>query len=87
MSEESAAPANAIICGQCKTWYTGIATAHCGGCHLTFSRVSSFDRHRVGGKCKSPAVAGLVRNGRTFECYGMPGGDSVTGVWDSRKSG
>lgn len=66
MSEENPAPANAIICGQCKTWYTGIATAHCGGCHLTFSRVSSFDKHRVGGKCKSPAVAGLVRNGRVM---------------------
>ena len=29
-------------------WHqAGSETAHCGGCHRTFSSVSAFDRHRV----------------------------------------
>lgn len=87
MAEEVSIPSHAIFCGRCKDWYTGGRTCHCGGCHKTFSAVSSFDRHRVGGKCRTPADAGLVRNGRLFECYGAPGGDSVTGVWGTLESG
>lgn len=33
--------------------------AHCGACHLTFSGVSGFDRHRRGGACLDPAAFGF----------------------------
>lgn len=40
--------------------------AHCGACHRTFSRVSNFDRHRVGGECVEPESVGLVLTNGLF---------------------
>lgn len=36
--------------------------AHCGVCHLTFSGVGGFDRHRKGGRCAEPSTLGMARN-------------------------
>jgi len=34
-------------CRGCSVHWTGLAVAHCGACHRTFSSVSTFDRHRA----------------------------------------
>lgn len=38
-------------CGKCDARWSGLNTAHCAadGCHRTFSGVSAFDLHRIGG--------------------------------------
>lgn len=41
--------------------------AHCGACHVTFSVVSHFDRHRKGSVCATPTSIGMTKG--------------VTGVW------
>ena len=56
-------------------------TAHCAGCHETFTSEKPFDQHRLDGKCHDPRVlkygnrsksAGkplLVDAGRTYPCW------------------
>lgn len=48
-----------ITCGGCPARWTGLAVAHCAGCHETFSALGLFDRHRTAvgerGACKPPA--------------------------------
>ena len=57
-------------CGKCDHRWSGYLTAHCGACHLTFTRVESFDRHRVAGRCGTPASVGLeVDPSRSYACY------------------
>lgn len=34
--------------------------AHCALCHLTFSGVTAFDKHRKAGVCTSPQAMGLT---------------------------
>ncbi len=46
-------------CSKCDNTWGGMAQAHCGVCHDTFSGVTAFDRHRSNGKCKSPDTVGL----------------------------
>ena len=42
-------------CG--KTWVqSGEATSHCGGCHVTFASLSTFDSHRRGQLCIPPEM-------------------------------
>lgn len=72
-------PANAHECGQCDNWWTGYATAHCGGCRRTFSSITAFDAHRTGSHsqgerhCVVPASVGLVDAGRAYPCWAQPG--------------
>lgn len=49
--------------------------AHCTVCHLTFTGVSNFDDHRVGGECRSPQSIGLTTK------------DGVWGRFGTRPSG
>jgi hypothetical protein len=61
----------------CGARWSGSTTCHCGqgGCHLTFSSVGAFSRHRRDGKCLDPQAAGLVPvAGRAFDCWGFPTG-------------
>ncbi|MEU4568679.1 hypothetical protein [Micromonospora sp. NPDC023956] len=55
-----------IFCAGCSARWTGLTLAHCAGCHLTFSAVSTFDRHRAGTvnarRCLDPAEVGLSPN-------------------------
>lgn len=48
----------------CGATWTGTQASHCGACHLTFSSITSFDRHqnRAGSEklCRDPQDAGLV---------------------------
>ncbi len=59
VAARSTAP-GAITCGRCGASWSGVSRAHCGGCHRTFSAVSTFDRHRVAvgahGCCADPAT-------------------------------
>lgn len=54
-----AQPSNLATCPTCPARWTGLAAAHCTGCHETFSGVSLFDRHRTAagerGACRPPA--------------------------------
>lgn len=73
-----------------KPWYTftcrcgaawcGLKTSHCSACHETFTSITSFDRHRTGGagdrKCVAPTAAGLVKTGRDYPCWGIPGAET-----------
>ena len=50
-------------CG-CGASWAARTWAHCGGCHATFSGITTFDAHRRGGTCLAPADVGLeLRNG------------------------
>lgn len=49
-----------ITCSGCVNTWSGLTLAHCSGCHLTFSRVSAFDKHRREFRCEPPESQGLV---------------------------
>lgn len=40
--------------------------AHCGACHRTFSGITIFDGHRIGGGCKLPQLMGLTEKNRVW---------------------
>lgn len=68
-------------CGCGRRW-TGFKTAHCTGCHETFTTVANFDRHRAGPHsdvnpryCRPPQDVGLVDAGRVYPCWMQPGVD------------
>lgn len=69
-----------IGCSGCPARWGGTKTAHCSGCHETFTTVSAFDKHRGGSHpdnryCINPGSVGLVLTGRGYRCWGVPGGD------------
>jgi hypothetical protein len=51
-------------CSGCPASWASMRAAHCAGCHLTFSTVANFDRHRRNFVCIGPEDAGLVRDDR-----------------------
>ncbi len=62
----------------CGATWTGMQVSHCGSCHLTFSSLSSFDRHqnRAGSDklCRDPQEAGLVAVEKPWGVmWSMPG--------------
>lgn len=65
---------------KCGARWTGAKMAHCGSCHLTFSTVSNFDRHRAGTverrRCLTPTEAGLRVCARGV--LRLPGADEGT---------
>ncbi|WKW86094.1 hypothetical protein SEA_JONJAMES_120 [Gordonia Phage JonJames] len=77
-------------CGGCDAVWGGLLTAHCAGCHQTFSRESTFNLHRpIAGrgrtgtsKCHDPESVGLVQNSREYSCWGMPTPED-SGFWAS----
>lgn len=66
-----------VTCQSCSAEWGGTNTAHCSGCHYTFTGVTAFDRHRAGhgprGRCRNVTEAGLVRSDRNYPCWTMPG--------------
>lgn len=52
---------NKITCGGCSSSWIGLAKCHCASCHLLFSSLSSFDRHRRAGKCLDPFSVGMEK--------------------------
>lgn len=72
-----------IGCSGCPARWGGTKTAHCSGCHQTFTAMGAFDKHRVGDHaagtrtCANPASVGLVRtSSRGYPCWASPGDDS-----------
>lgn len=65
-------------CSKCPSRWGGANTAHCSVCHLTFTGITAFEKHRTGSyggagrTCLTPAKAGLVLTGRSYPCYGEP---------------
>lgn len=57
----------------CNAWWTGIAAAHCSGCHRTFTSVSGFTTHRKRGACGDPEALGMVPADRKWEGWALPG--------------
>lgn len=59
-------------CGGCDTRWSGARTAHCSGCHLSFTGMTTFDMHRNGGRCLRPWAMGMVAvPGRASEVWGF----------------
>jgi hypothetical protein len=58
---------------RCGARWSGLRVAHCSVCHVSFSGVNTFDRHRKDGACRTPAEMGMrPLEGRTSEVWGWP---------------
>ena len=71
-----------IACEKCSATWGGMNTAHCSGCHTTFTGITAFDAHRRGGECIPAESAGLTLTKRAYPCYGYPSDDS-SAWWES----
>jgi hypothetical protein len=40
-------------CTRCGAEWFGFDICHCASCHLTFTSIRPFDRHRVQGRCRT----------------------------------
>lgn len=64
-------------CAGCTSRWGGLRTAHCGACHVTFSGLTLFDKHRTAkgayGECIDPAT--LTDHGQQLRL--------VEGIWRS----
>lgn len=72
-------------CGGCGATWGGANTCHCSGCHLNWTGLSAFDRHRTGSHasgrhCLDPATATddkgeliFALSSRAYPCWGMAG--------------
>lgn len=49
-----------LTCSGCPSRWSGLSRAHCSGCHLTFTGVTMFDRHRNSDGCANPVDLGMV---------------------------
>lgn len=74
----------------CGKQWSGARTAHCGGCHRTFTGMDAFTRHRVtpeGGEqgehvCVDPSTVGLALvESRSYECWGEPRDPNAPKWW------
>lgn len=75
-------------CGGCTNRWTGLSVCHCATCHVTFTSLTAFERHRRHGQCIAPGLVGLVprvRGGTAiaggFVAWGYPGLASTGGEW------
>lgn len=80
-AEPVAAGKGTYECRSCGATWGGMNTCHCDGCHHTFTGITTFDQHRRGGACKTPADAGLVLTSRTYPCFGAAGSASGEQWW------
>lgn len=67
-------------CSKCPARWNGYLTAHCAGCHETFTGITAWEKHRAGGHdtkrgryCVDPEKSGLVPAGRAYPCWANPG--------------
>jgi len=50
---------------KCGASWSGTGLSHCGACHLTFTNLAAFDRHRkpkLDGGCYYPGKINMVQN-------------------------
>ena len=65
----------------CGARFGGLNTAHCSGCHQTFTGMTAFDRHRdgshtTGRTCRTPDDVDLIDAGRSYPCWGSPAAEN-----------
>lgn len=65
-------------CSKCSAEWGGMNTAHCAGCHTTFTGITAFDAHRRGGECIPAECVGLSLTKRAYPCYGYPSDENDT---------
>jgi hypothetical protein len=72
----------------CGAHWSGTRTAHCGGCHWTFTSLSAFDKHQRSVNyrtvCLDPVEAGLVPHAKSWgTVWGLPddGHWATKGSW------
>jgi hypothetical protein len=58
------------VCNGCDKTWGGLLTAHCSACHITFTGITAFDKHRRRRKCLTPESIGLVLKDRVYPCFG-----------------
>jgi hypothetical protein len=66
-------PPSAITCRGCENWWTGLSSAHCSACHITFTGIYAFDMHRRGGRCADPNDIDLVPALKPWSGWSRPG--------------
>lgn len=83
-------------CNGCDARWGGYNTAHCAGCHETFTGIGGFEKHRFRGACLDPATmvhgekhskAGelvFAVSGRAYPCWGWA--ESDAGRWSDDES-
>jgi len=64
------------------SWPGATARAHCSGCHRTFSAYTSFDQHRLEGRCQDPATRSLVYDEKA-QVWRSPG-RAPEGTWGAQ---
>lgn len=75
--------ASPLTCGRCPSTWSGLSRAHCSACHLTFTGITAFDRHRSDGGCASPVDLGMVlREGGIWGAPAMTP-EQIDEVWGS----
>lgn len=74
-------------CNGCTSRWGGLSTAHCTGCHRTFSGINAWEKHRAGSHttikgryCVDPETVlnkkgehVLALTNRAYPCWGMAG--------------
>lgn len=75
-------------CGTCGARWGGLNTCHCCSCHLTFTGLTAFDKHRdgkhpTGRHCLPPEQVGLEDAGRDYPCMGFPGFAPGENPWEA----
>ncbi|MFJ4808529.1 FDXHR family putative zinc-binding protein [Streptomyces longwoodensis] len=87
MEHPTPIPKNAIWHG-CGNWWTGEERSHCGGCHQTFTSLTSFERHRKGLRCNPPQEVGLVARQKPYgTLWGLPAPEGGYGALHGRPKG
>jgi hypothetical protein len=84
----SRAPALPYRCSSCPARWNGLRTAHCSGCHRTFTAPGPFDKHWRGSgddrHCVDPATVGLVEHDRLgYVAWGAERDEQAAPWWRS----
>lgn len=66
-------------CPKCKEIWSGLAIAHCSGCHKTFKSVNAFSKHRVGNECLDPESLGMEMSEKGYWRVPFVGGEQFWG--------
>jgi hypothetical protein len=54
------------FCRMCREKWSGLAVAHCTGCHQTFKSVAALESHRKASTCLDPAEIGMAADEKGF---------------------
>jgi hypothetical protein len=73
-------------CSSCDRTWTSYIEAHCSveGCHLHFSTIRNFDRHRRSERCVDPSLVGLVARQRVRGTTWVASEEREPPMWSAR---